>query len=77
MLLIGDLSYVYERCRSVAEITPVQPVKVKGENYLLAILKRQYPFIKALSERYDAIRSIPDAVRDWIAYLDKRYEDEG
>ena len=40
MTLIRDLTYVYERCKSASIIKPTQPIQVKGENYILDILKR-------------------------------------
>lgn len=75
MQAIWDLGYVYERCKSAALIAPVQVVQVKGENYILDVLKRQYPFATSLAKHYDALQSVAQAMGEWIAYLDKKYAD--
>lgn len=76
MQLSWDLSYVLERCRSVAEIAPMQSVQVKGENLILEVLKREYKLIENISETFDRINSVRDSMREWIAYLDKRYNEK-
>jgi len=73
MRLIVDLTYVYERCRSASIITPIQSIQVKGENYLLDVLKRWYPFLEYLAKNYPGLSKIVDSIRGWIGYLDKKY----
>ena len=77
MSLIWDLSYVFERSRSIAQLTPSQPIQVKGENLIFEVLRRIYPVIEQLSSVYPNIAATRDSVRDWIAYLDKKYAERG
>jgi ribosomal protein S17E len=76
MRLISDFTYVYERCRSASIITPIQQIQVKGENYLLDVLKRWHPFLKGLSEIYPDLSKVIDSIRGWIEYLDKKYAEK-
>jgi len=76
MQLVADLTYVYERCRSVALIVPSQAVRVKGENFIVQILARQFPIVQILSRYYPTTSSVTDSMRNWIAYLDKRYAEQ-
>jgi ribosomal protein S17E len=76
MRLMVDFAYIYERCRSASIITPNQPIQVKGENYLLDVLKRWYPFLKGLSEIYPGLSKVVDSIRGWIEYLDKKYAEK-
>jgi len=77
MRLIVDLTYVYERCRSASIITPIQSIQVKGENYLLDVLKRWYPFLEYLAKNYyPDLSKIVDSIRGWIGYLDKKYAEK-
>jgi hypothetical protein len=72
MNLVTDLSYVYERCRSVT-IVPLQPVQVKGDGYILEVLVRQQRCISILAQSYKELQTVTSGLSDWIAYLDKRY----
>ncbi|MBI4304488.1 MAG: hypothetical protein HY665_09165 [Chloroflexi bacterium] len=72
MSLMMDLSYVYERCRSVT-INPLQQVQVKGENYILDALMRQRQPLSALAQTYQRLMTVTTGLASWIAYLDKRY----
>jgi hypothetical protein len=76
MQLVWNLSYVYERCRSASQLAPNQLIQVKGENLILAVLQQQYSFLGSLSIHYNEIALVRDSVRDWIAYLDKKYADQ-
>jgi ribosomal protein S17E len=77
MGLIKDLTYVYERCRSASIITPIQHIHVKGENYLLDVLKRWYPFLEYLAKNYyPDLSKVADSMRGWIEYLDKKYAEK-
>jgi ribosomal protein S17E len=76
MRLMVDFAYIYERCRSASIITPIQPIQVKGENYLLDVLKRWYPFLKGLSEIYPDLSEVVGSIRGWIEYLDKKYAEK-
>lgn len=73
MNLIRDLNSICERCRSASEIRPRQIIQVKGNNLLLDVLKDNYTLLKFLSQRYGALQEIDESVRNWIAYLDKKY----
>jgi hypothetical protein len=75
MLLITDLSYVYERCRA-ALITPIQPAQVKGENLILEVLRRQLPLLKQLSDTYSNLGNVYSSVKDTIIYLDRKYPEK-
>jgi ribosomal protein S17E len=72
MILGVDLTYLYERCRSASTI-PVQYFPVKGKDYLLDVLKREYLFIKSLSTYYPDFTQVADSMRGWMEYLDKKY----
>jgi ribosomal protein S17E len=77
MRLIMDLTYVYERCISASIITPTQSVQVKGENYILDILKRWHPFLEYLAKKYyPELSKVADSMRNWIEYLDKKYAEK-
>jgi ribosomal protein S17E len=75
MRLMVALTHVHERCKS-AFTFPTQNIQVKGENYLLDILKGWYPFIKALSEKYPNLNKVVDSIKGWIEYLDKKYAEK-
>ena len=72
MNLVLDLSYVYERCRSMI-MYPRQPTQVKGENYILDVLLRQRGFVSALAKKYQELQPVSSGLTSWVAYLDKRY----
>ena len=77
MRLIMDLTYVYERCRSASIITHTQPIQVKGENYILDILKRWHPFLEYLAKKYyPELSNVANSMRNWIEYLDKKYAEK-
>jgi ribosomal protein S17E len=58
-------------------MTPTQSIQVKGENYLLDVLKRWYPFLEYLAKnRYPDLRKVVDSMRGWIEYLDKKYAEK-
>lgn len=76
MLLISDFSYIRERCRSACEITPYQSIHVKGENYILEVLKRQFPIIEDISNTFESIKTVKEAINRWIIYLEQRYSDK-
>jgi len=48
MTLMCHLTYVYERCRSVSELTPTQHVQVKGKDYILDVLEEQHLIARAV-----------------------------
>jgi hypothetical protein len=75
--LAWNLAYVFERCRSMSEFTPYQFVPVKGDNFILSVLRQQYPLIDELSNFFPNLVAPQDSVRDWIAYLDKKYRKIG
>ena len=77
MWLVWDLSYVLERSRSLAELTSSQNMKVKGENLVFDVLRRQFPVIEQLSRAYPNLEATRDSVGSWIAYLDKKYVERG
>lgn len=72
MCVMNDLSYVYERCRSVT-VQPSQLTQVKEENYILDALKRPQQSIATLAQNFHEIKSVVDGLANWIAYLDKGY----
>jgi ribosomal protein S17E len=73
MTLVSDLTYVYERCKSASIITPTQPIQVKGENYILDILKRWYPILEYLTKKYyPELSKLANSMRNWMEYLDKK-----
>jgi hypothetical protein len=74
--LAWNLAYVVERCRSMSEFTPYQFVPVKGHNFILSVLQQQYPIIDELSNFFPNLIAPRDSVRDWIAYLDKKYPEQ-
>jgi len=76
MQLVADLTSIYERCRSAALITPYQQIQVKGPDLLLSVLQRDYPFIEGLVGHYESIGWVKESIRNWIAYLDKRYVEQ-
>jgi ribosomal protein S17E len=74
MTLIRDLTYVYERCKSASIIKPTQPIQVKGENYILDILKRWYLTLEYLTKKYHPeLSKLANSMRNWMEYLDKKY----
>jgi hypothetical protein len=75
MRLMVDFTRVHEKCRS-ASTFPVQYIKVKGENAILNILKRWYPFLKALSEKQSNLNEVVNSINEWIIYLDKKYAEK-
>lgn len=72
-MLAWDLSYVFERCRSACEITPIQPARVKGPEYILSVLQNQYPIIEFLAKKYKTLEPARDSIRNWIVILDRKY----
>jgi len=78
MRLITNLNYVYERCRSASIITPTQFIQVKGEGYILDVLKGWHPFLEYLAKEYSELSKVVNSMRMWIDYLDKKYaENQG
>ncbi len=63
MQLVKDLTYVHERCRSTS-MTPAQYVRVKGENYPLSILKRQYPLVELIASKLPSIAPARDGMKE-------------
>jgi hypothetical protein len=57
----------------MSELTPYQFVPVKGDNFILSVLQQQYPLIDELSNFFPNLVAPRDSVRDWMAYLDKKY----
>ena|SRR5579883_15472 len=76
MTMISDLTYIYERSRSVSEITPSQLIPVKGQNYLLVMVKKWIPFIEHLSTTFIELKSICEQMKKWDLYLDKKYAEQ-
>jgi hypothetical protein len=74
--LAWNLAYVFERCRSMSEFTPYQFVPVKGDNFILSVLQQQYPIMDELSNFFPNLVAPRDSVRNWIAYLDKKYPEQ-
>jgi hypothetical protein len=72
MSLVIDLSYIYERCRSVT-LVPLQPIQVKGNNLILDVLMKQQWSISTLSQTFKELQYVNSGLASWIAYLDKRY----
>src|SRR5439155_13031594 len=68
-------TYVQERCRSTA-MNPTQYVRVKGETYILAALKREYPVVERIASQVPSVAPTKDAMNQWIIYLDKKYPDQ-
>ncbi len=75
MALIVDLSYVYERCRVVVN-PPIQPTQVKGDNFILDVLRRQLPLLERLSNTYSNLGKVYSSVKDTIVYLDRKYPEK-
>lgn len=73
MWLMKDLSYIFERSRSAYEITPIQTVDVKGENYILAVLRRNSSLFNELAINYPELADIEKSILGWIPYLDRKY----
>jgi len=75
LILIQDLSYIYERCRSAVN-PPVQSTPVKGHNFILDVIKRQLPTLEHLSKSYPSLGKVHSSVKDTIVYFDRKYPDK-
>lgn len=73
MGLVRDLTYVYERTRSASEVTPNQSISVKGQSYLLDVLKRSLITIQSINQNFNILHEIAVAINQWINYLNENY----
>lgn len=76
MQLIDTLNYVYERSRSASEVQPLQPIQVKGENLIFQSIQAAYKSLQWLTKDHEKLDWIREGIRDWVAYLDRRYPDQ-
>lgn len=76
MTLMCHLTYIYERCRSVSELTPTQHVQVKGKDYILDVLETQHLIVKSISSVYPSLADVEKSMYDSIVYLDRKYTEK-
>src|SRR6266705_7168502 len=71
MQLVYNVSYVFESCRRV--ISPNQPIPVKGDNFVLPMLRQAHQIVLFLSGNVPSLVPVDQDIGNWVASLDRKY----